>query len=121
MSVNQTHCAIAPDGKFKWRRAFWHAQPGYFGETAVAVLANGHVVFTGGDAFVMTVPGDDGELEWIWNYYLYGASYSAPLVADNGTIYVVGSWPDFSALQRHVALATTPWPMFRGNPQHTGR
>lgn len=121
VSVNQTHCAIAPDGKFKWQRPFWHPQPGLFGETAAAVLANGHVVFTGGDAFVMTVPGDNAEIEWVWNYWLFGASYSAPLVADNGTIYVMSTWPDFSALQRHVPLATTPWPMFRGNPQHTGR
>ena len=121
VSVNQTHCALAPDGKFKWQRPFWHPQPDYFGETAAAVLANGHVVFTGGDAFVMTVPGDNAQVEWVWNYWLYGASYSAPLVADNGTIYVMSTHPDFSALQRDVPLAPTPWPMFRGNPQHTGR
>jgi outer membrane protein assembly factor BamB len=121
VSVNQTHSAITPDGKFKWQRPFWNPLPGYFGETAAAVLADGHVVFTGGDAHVMTVPGDNGQVEWIWKYFLYGASYSAPLVADNGTIYVMSTSPDFSALKGNIPFAMTPWPMFRGNPQHTGR
>lgn len=129
VSVNQMHCAITPDGKFKWQRPLWNEwqqplwnlQPGFFGETAAAVLANGQVVFTGGDAYVMTVPGDNAEKEWVWNYFLYGPSYSAPLVAVDGTIYVMSTWPDFSALESHVPLATTPWPMFRGNAQHTGR
>lgn len=129
VSVNQTHCAIAPDGKFKWQRplwndwqqSLWNLQPGFFGETAAAVLANGQVVFTGGDAYVMTVPGDNGQREWVWNYFLYGASYSSPSVASNGTIYVMSTSPNFSALQGNVPLARTPWPMFRSNPQHTGR
>lgn len=129
VSVNLMHCAITPDGKYKWQRelwnewqiSLWNLRPGFFGETAAAVLANGHVVFTGGDAYVMTVPGDKADKEWVWNYFLNGASYSSPLVAVNGTIYVMSIGQDFSALQRDVPLATTSWPMFRGNPQHTGR
>ncbi len=121
VSVNQTHCAITPEGKLKWQRAFWQPQPADFGESAAAVLANGQVVFTGGDGYVMTVPGDNGHAEWVWNYFLYGPCYSSPLVADNGTIYVLGTGPEFSALKTGVPLAETPWPMFRGNPQHTGR
>ncbi len=121
VSVNQTHCAITPDGKFKWQRAFWNAQPGCFGESAAAVLANGNVVFTGGDGLVMTVPGADASLEWIWNYWLFGPSYSSPLVASDGTIYVLGTWTEMSALDRKVPLAKSPWPMFRADPQHTGR
>jgi outer membrane protein assembly factor BamB len=121
VSVNQTHCAISPDGKLKWQRDFWNAQPGYFGESAAAVLANGNVVFTGGDGLVMTVPGEDAAKEWIWNYWLFGPSYSSPLVADDGTIYVTGTWTELSALKRNIPLAKSPWPMFRGNPQHTGR
>lgn len=121
VSVNQTHCAITPEGKLKWQRPFWDAPPGLFGENAAAVLSNGHVVFTGGDALVMTVPGGNGQPEWVWNYYMFGAIYSSPLVANDGTIYVMGTWRDFSALKGLIPLAKTPWPMFRGNPQHTGR
>jgi outer membrane protein assembly factor BamB len=120
VSVNQTHCAISPEGKFKWQRVLWHLQPGYYGEAAAAVLANGNVVFTGTDGLVMTVPGEDAEKEWLWNYWLVGPSYSSPLVADNGTIYVMSTATEFSALKREVPLAKSPWPMFRGNPQHTG-
>ena len=121
VSVNQTHCAITAEGKFKWKRPFWNPQPGYFGENAAAVLNNGQVVFTGGDAFVMTVPGESAEREWVWNYWLYWPSYSSPLVAENGTIYVMSSWTEFSALSNPFPLAQTPWPMFHCNPQHTGR
>jgi outer membrane protein assembly factor BamB len=121
VSVNQTHCAISPDGQFQWSRGFWHPQPGLFGESAAAVLANGNVVFTGGDGYVMTVPGDNGGGDWNWNYYLHGPSRSSPVVADNGTIYVMGKGTELSALKREIPLAASPWPMFRATPQHTGR
>ncbi len=121
LSVNQTHCAVGRDGRFKWKRAFWHAQTNYFGEAAAAVLANETVVFTGGDGFVMTVPTDNGEKEWLWNYWLDGPSYSSPLVSSDGTIYVMGISRQLRALKRSVPLSATPWPMFRANPQRTGR
>jgi outer membrane protein assembly factor BamB len=121
ISVNQTHCAIAPDGKLKWQRAFWNARPGYFGETAAGVLADNSVIFTGGDGYAMTVPADNGDKEWWWNYWLSGPSYSSPLVAPNGTVYVVGLVGQLNALQRSVPPANSPWSTFRGNPQRTGR
>ena len=121
ISVNQTHCAVGSDGKFKWQRAFWHAQPDLFGESAAAVLADNSVVFIGCDGFVMTVPGDDGKEDWIWNAWMDGPSYSSPLVGPDGKVYVMGIEPFLKCLDRNVPLAATPWPMFRGNPQHTGR
>ena len=121
ISVNQTHCAIAPDGKLKWQRDFWHAQPDQFGENAAAVLVGGTVVFTGGDGFVMTVPTAEGDKEWIWNYWLFGPSYSSPLVSPGGTVYVIGVAGQLNALQRSAPAARSPWPTFRGNPQRTGR
>jgi outer membrane protein assembly factor BamB len=121
VSVNQTHCAVSPEGKFKWRRDLWHAQTGYFGETAATVLKNETVVFTGGDGFVMTVPTANGGEDWIWNYWLDGPSYSSPLVGPDGTVYVMSIWRHLHALQRHSPPATSPWPMFRANPQRNGR
>ena len=121
VSVNQTHCAVSRAGQFKWLRPFWHPQTNYFGETAAAVLANETVVFTGGDGFVMTVPGDNGDKEWFWNYWLDGPSYSSPLVSPDGTVYVMGISRQLRALQRDIPLAKTPWPIFRANPQRTGR
>jgi len=121
VSVNQTHWAITPDGKQKWQRGFWNPEPGYFGETAAAVLANDTVVFTGGDGFVMTVPAAVGDKDWFWNYYLYGPGYCSPLVATNGTIYVNQLSGELHALKRSAPLAQSPWPTARGNSQRTGR
>jgi len=121
ISVNQTHCAVSPGGKILWQRPFWHAQPNYFGENAAAALADNTVVFTGGDGYAMTVPADDGKEKWYWNAWLSGPSYSSPLVADNGTIYVIGMPGQLYALQRAVPPAASTWPTFRGNPQRTGR
>lgn len=122
LSVNTNHCAVSSSGKLLWRRGFWNLlRPDLFGESAAAVLADHTVVFTGRDGFVMTVPENNGDKEWIWNYWLYAASRSSPLVAPDGTVYVLGYGSELSALHRSVPLAQSPWPMFRANPQRTGR
>jgi outer membrane protein assembly factor BamB len=121
ISVNQTHCAVSPEGKFLWQRAFWHPQTNYFGENAAAVVADGTVIFTGGDGFVMTVPVDNGEKDFIWNYFLYGASYSSPLVSSDGTVYAIALPRELHALKNGHPLVSSSWPTFRGNSQRTGR
>lgn len=121
ISVNQSHCAVSPQGTFRWQRPFWHPEPDFFGECAAAVLSDDTIVFTGGDGFAMTVPADDGLGKWYWNAWLMGPSYSAPLVAKNGTVYVIGLAGQLSALERHLPLAASPWPTFRGNSQRNGR
>jgi outer membrane protein assembly factor BamB len=121
ISVNQTHSAITRDGKVEWQRSFWHPQPDYFGENAAAVLADNTVIFTGGDSYVMTVPVDKGDKEWLWNHWLFGPSYSSPLVAPNGVVYGLGLFGRLDALDRNVPLAKSSWSTFRGNSQRTGR
>jgi len=121
ISVNQTHCAVSPEGKLRWQRGFWNPSPDYFGETAAAVLSDNTVVFTGGDSWVITVPTDAGDEKWYWNHWLFGPAYSSPLVASNGVIYVAGLFGRLDALERAVPLARSPWPTFRGNSQRTGR
>lgn len=121
LSVNQTHVAVSAAGALLWQRGFWHPQTNYFGESAGAVLANRTVVFTGGDGYVMTVPDDNGAQEWIWNFWLYGPSSSAPLVAEDGKIIVTGMAGKLYQLQRETPLASSPWPTARGNSQRTGR
>jgi outer membrane protein assembly factor BamB len=122
ISVNTNHCAISADGKMLWRRNFWNLQNlDLYGESAAAVLADNTVIFTGRDGFVMTVPGDNGEKEWHWLHWLFAPSYSAPLVAPNGTVYTMGLGWELYALQNEVPLATSPWATARGNSQRTGR
>jgi outer membrane protein assembly factor BamB len=121
VSVNTNHCAIAAAGSFKWQRAFWYPPPGFFGETAAAVLADGLVVFSGGDGYVMTVPADDGAREWRWNFQLGAPSFSSVAVGRNGTVYALSEGLALHALANAAPLAESSWPMFRADPQHTGR
>ncbi|GEM_PF-898482 len=121
LSVNQTHCAFSTNGKLLWQRNFWHPQANYFGETSASVVADGTVIFTGGDGYVMTVPVDNGANEFVWNYWLFGASYSSSLVGPDGTVYVLALPKELHALKNNASLAQSSWPMFRGNPQRTGR
>jgi len=122
ISVNTNHCAVSAEGKMLWSWKFWNlTRPHLFGETAAAVLADHTVIFTGRDGFVMTLPPDSNGKEWIWNYWLAAPSYASPLVAPDGTVYVMGLSPHLSALQRSVPLASSSWPTARGNSQRTGR
>jgi outer membrane protein assembly factor BamB len=121
ISVNQSHCAISPDGKLRWEQPFWHPQTNGFGESTAATLANDTVVFMGRNGYVMAVPVEDGARDFVWNFWLYGPTYSSPLVSPDGKIYVLGQSVGLQALQRDVPLAKSPWPTFRGNSQRTGR
>lgn len=122
ISVNTNHCAVSAAGQMLWQWRFWNlTRPDLFGESAAAALADQSVVFTGRDGFVMTLPPDSGGKEWLWNYWLFAPSQSSPLVAPDGTIYVLSySW-DLSALRGNIPLAKSPWPTARGNSQRTGR
>jgi len=121
VSVNTNHCAVSSGGKFKWIRNFWNPPPGEFGESAAAVLANGWVVFTGGDGHVMTVPSETGDRDWIWNHWLYAPCRASVVVNPKGTVYAAGIGLYLYAIDNSVPLADSPWPMFQANPQHTGR
>ena len=83
-----------------------------------AVLADGSVLTSGTDT-KLTAFKPDGD--WWWNYPLQGSSRSSPLVGSDGTVYGASGGLELHAVQNSVPLAATPWPMFRGNPQHTGR
>lgn len=121
ITVNTNHCAVNPDGTFRWVRRFWHPDPGEYGDTAAAVLANGLVIFTGGDGYVMTVPPTGGDRDWIWNFWLYAPGHSSVVVSPEGIVYAACVGVYLYALQNDVPLANTPWPMFRADAQHTGR
>jgi hypothetical protein len=43
------------------------------------------------------------------------------VVAPEGTVYAACLGVYLYALQNDAPLAKTPWPMFRADPQHTGR
>lgn len=57
----------------------------------------------------------------VWTFSLEKELTSAPVVANNGTIYASREESLYAIYPPHPARAAGSWPMFRGNAQHTGR
>ena len=116
--VNTNCCAVSPEGKFKWKENIWTHPEEEWSATAPAVLSTGVALFTSGDGLVMA---HRPEGKWYWNFWLNGPSRSSPLVGVNGVVYAAGMGTELYAIKHDTGLAESSWPMFRANPQHTGR
>jgi outer membrane protein assembly factor BamB len=120
LGVNQAHCAVSAEGKLKWAGDM--SPTGYVPwdwvrATPVAV-GNGHVVVAGTDLSLMLLKPDG---DWIWTFSMETGSYSSPAIGLDGTIYAAALGGKLFAMKNPLPLAASSWPMFRGNPQHTGR
>ena len=119
ISVHTNYCAVTRDGKPKWHRHIWDHPEGWLAESSAAVLSNGEILFNSSDGLILATISDT---EWNWVYsFAGGPSYTSPLVGPDGTVYGMSLGKHLHAIQRHLPLAVTPWPMFRANPQRTGR
>ena len=64
---------------------------------------------------------DYERLDLQWYLVLNALSSSTPAVSPKGMIYLPGGgYGLFSCLHGNSALASAPWPKFRGNPRNTG-
>ncbi len=117
VGVNESLWAITPDGKKKWERG----QEGLVSASPV-VLADNSVCSTSGYGYLMNLVGPT-QVNWMFPMQ-FNAKIS-PAIGARGTLFTtlgvvnVGFFLD--ALTGEAPLAQSPWPMFRGNPQHTGR
>lgn len=114
---NQSCFVVNSGGTLRWQ---WPISRGDFEpltQASCTALANGNVVVVPGRGEMVEL--SQGK-DWIWSYWL-GESFSSPLVGGEGTIYAMGMAADLHAVNRNVPLARSSWPMFRGNPQRTGR
>jgi len=118
LHANTNRCAVSPEGKLRWKADIWMHPEEEWSETAPAVLSTGVVLFTSGDGLVMAYR---PEGKWYWNFWLGGPSRSSPVVGPDGIIYASGMSTELFAIKHNVGLAESSWPMFRANPQHTGR
>ena len=118
VSAHTNYCAVSHAGKLMWQRHIWDHPPGWLAESSAAVLSNGELLFNSSDGLIIAAISDR---EWIWLYNVGGASYSSPLVGPDGTVYGMSLGNHLHAIRRIVPLAATTWPMFRANPQRTGR
>jgi hypothetical protein len=55
-----------------------------------------------------------------WGIWLHGAIISSPVIAPDNIVYLVSGNGKLNAIQGAAKLAVSSWPMFRGNPRHTG-
>ncbi len=110
--------AVGPDGKIKWQWPLGNQYPGLTTEATWAALANGNIVTVPGDGQAVTLKPDPDPA---WYYWLEGWSHSSPAVATDGTVYLLGLSSHLHALRGDSPLAKSSWPMFRADPQHTGR
>jgi len=104
---------FSKDGQSGWS---WPAD----GDAAVpAAVAAGQVYVAppGRELHALT---EDGQLRW--TVHLEDQLSSAPVIAGDGTIYAsVGAGLYVIHPPNPPPPATSTWPMFRGNPRHTGR
>lgn len=118
LCITSNYLAVSASGKELWRWRIWEHPRGWQANSSGLILANGHVVFSTWDCRVLAIAPDG---DWVWSFWLDGPSVSSPLVGPDGIIYAMGFAPGLKALDRNVPLAKTAWPMFRANPQRTGR
>jgi len=108
--------AINPNGTLKWRFITWGTG---VVRSSAAIGTDGTIYFgTEDGAFYALNP--DGTLKW--RFRAENAIDSSPAIDTDGTIYF-GSWDwYFYALHSSsLGIANSPWPMFRHDPQRTGR
>ena len=112
VGVNQQMCAFTSNGSKKWEFPTLDMI-----DSAAAICADGTVLFTSRDHDLYAADSDGKRL---WHVWLQGPVLSSPNVAADGVVYVL-SFYRLHALQGSARPAASPWPMFRGNPRHTGR
>lgn len=120
LGVNSNYCMITAEGKMKWKGGLsptGYMPPDWIASTP-AVLEGGLFIVTGTDgAMVVLMP--DGD--WTWNYWLEGPSRSSVCIGPDAMIYAASTGGKLYAFRNSIPLANSSWPMFRADPQHTGR
>ena len=117
LCVNRYHTAIGSNGKIRWQHIGEIPM-----ETSAAVAANGQVYFS---VPWLRIGGFDCGGEWkpIWMFQMNANLTGSPNVDAHGVVYAGDEYFLF-ALQpatNAAPLQKSSWPMWRANPQHTGR
>lgn len=109
-------CSLDPDGKLRWHLKAYYNNPV---SVSAAVLANDEI-FLSNPWSSAGMAGLDGKL--LRQLPVAYGAFSSANVSPSGTIYVADG-KEFFALQPTNAAppAKSSWPLWRANPQHTGR
>lgn len=118
--VNTNYCEVSAEGKLLWSRAMSpNGYPAFdwLVSTPVA-LEDGTLLTTGTDLFLsIYIRGGAGR----WHKSLRTGIRASPLLTDAGTIYCAATGTGLRAFTNCPRPAASSWPMFRANPQRTGR
>ena len=125
LAVNQEQYSLDPSGKVRWH---FNSQPPAI-PVSGAALANGSVILSTPWARGMAVTPD---MKMLWDFYTGAYSISgSPNVGPRGDIYVTDGRKLFvihplknvagQMRLESTGPASSSWPLWRGNPQHTGR
>jgi outer membrane protein assembly factor BamB len=115
LAVNKERFSVSPDGKVRW----------HFGgnnpiDSSSVMLADGRI-FTSGPwtpSGLMTP-----ESNFQWAFHVGYGFYSSPNVSPSGVIYLPDEQYLYALMPatNPAPMANSSWPMWRANPQHTGR
>ena len=114
LTINKSSVSISPAGKIRWQ----------FGLLAITdstpACAAGGLVYFALPWHVLTAHSSDGR--WLWDLDSGDIIPSAPNISEKGVIYAA-NYQFLLAIQPATAAppAKSSWPMWRANPQHTGR
>ena len=114
-SANKAHLSLGRDGKIRWQREIE-----VMTDTSPAVAANGEVYFS---LPWLRIGGFRTDGQFLWAHSITNNLTSSPNIGTNGVLYAGGGF-QFFALQpatNAAPPAKSSWPLWRANPQHTGR
>jgi len=105
--------AINPDGTLKWRY-----ETGYDVRSTPLIGKSGTIYIGSMDGYLYALD-TNGVLKW--KCKIGEVHFSSPVISEDGTIYI-GNWNcNICAIYAGDDLAAGQWPMYKHDPQHTGR
>jgi outer membrane protein assembly factor BamB len=118
LGINNWFAAVTPDGKLNWQT------PGNEPVDMTPAVAADHIIYFGSrdQAFFAILPTPERKefgTHRPWGLWLQGPIISSPVIAPDNIVYVLNS-KNLNAIQGGAPPAKSSWPMFRGNPRHTG-
>ena len=114
IGVNKGFWAVSPDGKKRW--------DGYTGapvDATPVIPGDGTVYFASINRYLYGIQTEDGK--WKFTMDCQNALVASPVLSSDGMTYILNRYHKLLGIQSTNAGTRGPWPMFRGNPKHTGR
>jgi outer membrane protein assembly factor BamB len=115
VGMNHLNIGVSKDGKKMWERG-----TAYLVDASAAIATDGTMYAPAPWHELAALERSSGDLHW--ELRLDSFTKSSPVIGDDGTIYMASGRFLFAVMPTNaLPLEKSSWPMFRANPQHTGR